>query len=328
MRARAVHAVLLASTLALASLPSAADVAPLLAVALAAEEDAPRPATPTSREKTNEPSGPLIRVVVVDVSTLPRGELPRLPAESDAPTGVPAFTQPKTIALESVAEVTRPKRPRKKSIFTPVKKSLAKRSDKVKFVSLTASTPTIDAFYSPSAEATELDAPSSQRMSCTDQTSIVPLRWESLATMPDGDARLDTHDLWFDSKSCAVGPGPEASVTLRAIAWEDGKPWLFAMQSRSGITLIMPRVSDLSSESMVGTPVAVRGDFTRITLPVGRYGSGSIVAQVDSLGLPQGSEPATGPVEVGIELVQTMSEKAPTLLVRTRRAPPEPEARD
>ena len=30
----------------------------------------------------------------------------------------------------------------------------------------------------------------------------------------------------------------------------------------------------------------------------------------------------------GIEIVQTMSEKAPTLLVRTRRAPPEPTAHD
>jgi hypothetical protein len=329
MRARVVHAGLLASTLAFAAFSSAADVSPLIDVApaLAAEEPAPRRGAPVTGEKTTETPGPLTRVVVVDVSTLPKGDLPRLPAETDAPTGVPAFTQPKTIALQSVAEITRPRRPRKKSIFTPMKKPIAKRTEKVKFVSLTASTPTIDAFYSPAPDATELDGPSSQRMSCTDQASVVPMRWESLATTPDGDVRLDTRDLWFDSKSCAVGPGPEASVTLKAIAWEDGKPWLFAMQSRSGITLIMPRVSDLSSESMVGAPIAMRGDFTRITLPLGRYGSGSIAAQVDSLGLSQSDDHA-GPVEVGIELVKTMSERAPTLLVRTRRPPPEPEARD
>jgi hypothetical protein len=319
-------AIFVAGGIALAALPSAADVAPRPRT-LTASLDFEEPARPVETPRPREDRDPATRVVVVDVASLPKGELPALPAENDAPTAVPAWTQPASIAVQSLGEVERPRRPSKKSIFTPVKKpSAQKRTQKVKLVSITPSTPTVDAIYAPSPEITELSGESAHRMSCGDSGSIIAMRWESLSRTADGDARLDLRDLWFDGKSCAVGPGPEASVTLRAIAWQDGKPWLFAMQSRAGVTLIMPKVADLSSESMVGTPVSMRGDFTRITLPLGRYGSASIVAQVESLGPP--GESGSSPVEVGIEMVQTMSEKAPTLLVRTRRALPEDEGRD
>jgi hypothetical protein len=55
-------------------------------------------------------------------------------------------------------------------------------------------------------------------------------------------------------------------------------------------------------------------------MPLGRWGAGSVVAQLDALSGHSDDESDQRPVEVGIELVQTMSEKAPTLLVRTRRA--------
>jgi hypothetical protein len=90
---------------------------------------------------------------------------------------------------------------------------------------------------------------------------------------------------------------------------------------------VMPHTSELVSESMVGAPVSVRGEFTRITLPMGRWGSGAIVAQLESLSGTPASD-SDRPVEVGIELVQTMSEKAPTLLVRTHRASAAPEPKE
>jgi hypothetical protein len=81
---------------------------------------------------------------------------------------------------------------------------------------------------------------------------------------------------------------------------------------------------------MVGAPVTVRGGFTRVTLAVGRWGSASFVATLPSLELK--AHPAPAPrehavrheesvplppaVEVAVELVQTMAEKAPTLTVR------------
>jgi hypothetical protein len=307
MNARASHAIVAALTLALWAAPSAAD---------------------------EEPQPETTKVVIVPVTDLPEGDIPPPPPEADAPTGVPAWTQPATISVTDAGEMTRMRRIKKPSVRVSKKSVLAakhaERVEKVKLVAIAPAEPSIDALYPPSAEATDLDGPSSQKLSCGDRESVLPMRWESLAKTDDGDARLSVHDLWFDAKTCAVGPGPEKTLPLKAIAWENGKPWLYAMRGRDGVTLVMPRMNDLNSESMVGAPVSMRGDFTRVTMPIGRWGSGSIVAQLDAFPGESSENGGDRPIEVGIEIVQTMSEKAPTLLVRTKRANPVPtdEGRD
>ena len=295
MKARGAPAVLTGLALVLAAAPSAAH---------------------------DEPQAETTQVTVVDVAALPKGELPPWPAEKDAPTGVPAWTQPATITVTAAGELPRPGRHVKPGQRVSKKSSItsSKRSGAVKLVAIAPTSPSLDALYAPSSDATELEAQATQKLSCGERESVLPMRWEALATTAEGNATLAVRDLWFDAKTCAVGPGFEASIPLQAIAWDGGKPWLYAMRSHAGVTLVMPRVSELSSESMVGIPVSVRGDFTRITLPVGRWGSGSIVAQLESLAGGDADDRTDQPVEVGIELVQTMSEKAPTLLVRTRRA--------
>jgi hypothetical protein len=35
---------------------------------------------------------------------------------------------------------------------------------------------------------------------------------------PDGNAALEIRDLWFDAKTCAVGPGGTQTIPLRAVA--------------------------------------------------------------------------------------------------------------
>ncbi len=294
MAARGPHAALLGAALALISATSAAG-------------DEPTETT---------------KVIVVDIGSLPRGEIPSPPGEADAPVGIPAFTQPASISVTAAGEMARRRRG-KPMVHVSKKSSITSsrvEADKVKLVAIAPTVPSVDALYPSSADATEFDAPSSQKLSCGDRESVLAMRWESLATPNGSEARLSVHDLWFDAKTCAVGPGPETALSLKAIAWEGGTPWLYAMRSQLGVTLVMPRVSELSSESMVGAPVAVRGDFTRVTMPMGRWGSGSIVAQIDAFpGEPADDRPDR-PVEIGIELVQTMSENAPTLLVRTRRA--------
>lgn len=294
MSARDAHALAFGFAFALLAAPSAAD---------------------------DEPDAPTTKVIVVDVESLPLGELPAVPAESDAPAGVPTWTEPATIAVTPVGELSRPSRHRKPLPSVSKKSSIvSKRAETVKLVAVAPTSPSLDAIYAPSSEATDLEGQASQKLSCGGRESILPMRWEALATSADGDARLSVHDLWFDAKACAVGPGPITTIPLKAIAWDGDKPWLYAMRSHNGVTLVMPRVSEISSESMVGTPVSMRGAFTRVSMPLGRWGSGSIVAQLDSLAGGRAGDGADRPVEVGIELVQTMSEKAPTLLVRTRRS--------
>jgi hypothetical protein len=294
MNARAPHAVAVGFAFALLAGPSAAD---------------------------NEPDAATTKVIVVDVESLPLSELPAVPAESDAPAGAPAWTETAAIAVTPAGEFSPSRRPRKPSPSVSKKSIIvSERTKTVKLVQVAPASPSLDAIYAPSSDATHLEGQASQRLSCGERASILPMRWEALATTADGDARLTVHDLWFDAMACAVGPGPITTIPLKAIAWDGDKPWLYAMRSHNGVTLVMPRVNEVSSESMVGTPVAMRGAFTRISMPLGRWGSGSIVAQLDSLAGAPAGDGTDRPVEVGIELVQTMSEKAPTLLVRTRQA--------
>jgi hypothetical protein len=93
------------------------------------------------------------------------------------------------------------------------------------------------------------------------------------------------------------------------------------------VTFLFPRTSDVSSDAMVGTPVTMRGGFTRISLPLGRWGSSSFVAHVPSLQFepPSPAKPGSAkadeePAEVAVEVVQTLSERSPTVLVRRSEA--------
>jgi hypothetical protein len=273
----------------------------------------------------DEPETPLTEVIAVDVDTLPMGQLPALPVEADAPATVPAWSAAETITVTATGERSRQPRHRK-PLVSVSKKSIVpqsiapKRVEKVKLVSIAPTSPSLDALYTPSSDVSEFEGQPVQKTTCGDRESVLPMRWEALTTAENGDARLSVRDLWFDAKACAVGPGPATTLPLKAIAWDGTKPWLYAMRSHGSVTLVMPRANEINTESMVGVPVSMRGAFTRISMPLGRWGSGSIVAQLDSLAGDPAGGVADRPVEVGIELVQTMSEKAPTLLVRTRRA--------
>jgi hypothetical protein len=100
--AKRAHAALLGLALGFAAAPSAA-------------EDAP------SAETT--------QVTVVDVDALPKGELPPLPGENEAPLAVPAWTQPATITVTAAGEMSRPRR-LKPSIRVAKKSIVARKTPK------------------------------------------------------------------------------------------------------------------------------------------------------------------------------------------------------
>ena len=265
MKRSIARAALFALAPALLALPSMADdISPKIAERSA---DAGEHAADADVETT--------KVAVVDVAALPMGALPALLADTEAPTGVPAFTQLSTVTVEVVEQAQRSQKLRAVHMLALAKgKTRTKKrpSTTTKIVSVSPAKHTLDALYFASADSLDQDGSSAQRMPCGDRESVTPLRWETLTMTPDGNATLEVRDLWFDAKTCAVGPGATKTVALRAVAWETGKPWLFAMRGHSGVTLVMPRTNEITSESMVGAPTSVRGDFTRVTLPVGRWG--------------------------------------------------------
>jgi len=277
------------------------------------------------------------QVVLVDFASIPAGALPAVPAQASAPTSAPAArvtdAPRKSAAGELKVEPVSVKPSLKRSTKRLHKKKKGGLPNRA--VEIKPATASLGLLYTPAENVNEFDGDSPQRLSCGGRAEVAPLRWEKLTFEASGSARLEIDDLWFDPQSCSVWPGSTSVVTLKAIAWDKGVPWLFAMRSDSSVTFVMPRSNDMSAETMVGAPLTVRGGFTRVTMPIGRWGSASLLAELPSLSIdppsktgppsksgakaPDGKDrPDPRPVELGVELVQTMAEKYPTLLVRTR----------
>ena len=295
---------------------------------------------------------PIITAGAVD--TIPAGTLPRALLEADAP-GAVAANAPANPSLATIPDATATRKgahqespvtrlplvvglkmEHKKS--PPFKRKgapgLHPKMTRTDIIELTPARPELAALYVPWQDGTEFQGETLPLFACHQTMTPSPVRWETLNIGSDGDAQLDIKDLWFDAESCTVRSAASARVTFKAIAWDGTKPWLFAMRDEKGITFLLPRSDDVSVDAMVGAPVTVRGGFTRVTLPFGRWGSSSLVAVLPTLELnpppakPTGkassvAQPApqvsSEPVQVTVELAQAMSEKSPTLLVLRSR---------
>jgi len=285
-----------------------------------------------SRASAEESTDPVLEnpgravLVAVDVDSILRGSVPPPLREADAPASASQTTAPAEDASPPglTLKKTSSSRKRKPSLAGLHAKKIQKN-----VAELTPSKPELAALYQPTPDAVEFGG-ESLGFVCGRDYPRVPMRWETLTVEHDGQAQLEIKDLWLDASHCSVNSVSSARVTFKAIAWAGAEPWLFAMRDENSITFLMPRAEDVSAEAMAGAPLTVRGGFTRVTLPMGRWGSSSLVASLPSLALNLpaetrqagqtrvASEPPTSglPVEVAIELVQTMAEKSATLLIR------------
>lgn len=280
------------------------------------------PCAAEAAEETTEPAPPLI--AAIDFDTIPKGALPPVPGDAE-PSGAMS-DEPRAQGLK-MEKVKLP--PRRKKKPSP---GLAAKMGKSDVVELAPDHPEIGALYVPSVDGTDFGG-DPVRMTCRREAAPSFVRWETLTVAPGGDAQLEIKDLKFDPGTCTAVEGPTTRVALKAIARDKDRPWLFAVRDDNTVTFLLPRTDDVSADAMVGSAVTVRGGFTRVSLPIARWGSSSFVAHVPSLELrpppppaPRAkgrapsvrgdSKPDEEPTEVTVELVQTMSEKSPTLLVR------------
>ncbi|HKQ72010.1 MAG TPA: hypothetical protein VJT73_21845 [Polyangiaceae bacterium] len=255
-----------------------------------------------------------LQIEAIDWASIP---LTALPPTLEAGKGPPEVSKKSQFAGIEIARVDGPYG--KKRLMS---KKLRARVHKRKFVEIRPTDSSTSAMFSPVDEVTDFEGETLSQVSCEERGSVAPIRWESLEVGAGDAARLVVRDLWFDAKHCTVGLAAESAVTLKAVAYKDGKPWLFAVRDERGVTLFMPRTTEVTSEAMAGNPLSVRGAFTRVTLPLGRWGAGSVLATLPALSFSATDAAGqagdgSGPVEVTIELVQTMAEKTPTLVVRS-----------
>ena len=285
----------------------------------AADAPAPAPAAPV--------------VVSVDFDAIPRGTLPPVPS-ADAPPGT-LDSEPEAggPALQKVKQTPMRRKPH------PVKRKmangLAAKRVKTDVVEVSPDHAEVEVMYVPDPQSSDFNGESVSPLTCKTDQAASPLRWETLAV--EGDvANIDVKDLWFQSMACAVTAGAATRVSLAAVARDGDRPWLYAVRDERTVTFLFSRATDVTTDAAVGVPVTVRGGFTRVTLPLGRWGSTTFVAHLPSLAFEQPTPavaaakpsrghavrpkpepaPSADPVEIAVELVQTMSEASPTILAR------------
>lgn len=283
---------------------------------------APAPAVPT----------PIL--VSVDFDTIPRGTLPPMPSSDTPPSALDSEPGAQGLSLQKVKLPPRRKKPR--PLNRKMASGLAAKQLKADVVEVMPDHPELGAMYVPDPQSSDFNGESVSPLTCKVDQPASPLRWETVAV--EGDvANLDVKDLWFQSMACAVTAGATSRVSLGPVARVGDRPWLYAVRDDRTVTFLFPTATDVTADAAVGTPVTVRGGFTRVTLPLGRWGSTTFVAHLPSLAFepaataaaaakpPKGQAvhaakpeptPSTDPVEIAVELVQTMSERSPTILAR------------
>ncbi|MGH7436415.1 MAG: hypothetical protein ACRENE_12150 [Polyangiaceae bacterium] len=309
--------------------PARSAITALLALGLGALAS---PARAAAGADTPAPAGPAPVFVSIDFDAIPRGTLPPMPA-GDAPPDTSRTEVEEGLSLQKVKQPPRHKKPH------PMKRKMANgiaaKPLKTDVVEVMPDHPELGAMYVPDPQSSDFNGESVSPLTCKTDQAASPLRWETLAV--EGDvANLDVKDLWFQSMACAVTAGATSRVSLGVVARDGDKPWLYAVRDDRTITFLFSRATDVTTDAAVGTPVTVRGGFTRVTLPLGRWGSTTFVAHLPSLAFetpapaapavkPSRGQavrpkpepaPAADPVEIAVELVQTMSEASPTILVR------------
>lgn len=288
------------------------------------------------------PKGPATPVFVsVDFDAIPRGTLPPMPSGDAPPTTLDSEPEAQGLSLQKVKLPPAHRKPHAKN--RKMANGLAAKMLKTDVVEVMPDHPELGAMYASDPQSTDFNGEAVSPLTCKTDQPASPVRWETL-TVEGDTANLDIKDMWFQSMACSVTAGATTRVSLGVVARDGDKPWLYAVRDDRTVTFLFPRASDVTADAAVGTPVTVRGGFTRVTLPLGRWGSTMFVAHVPSLAfelpapaVPAAAKPPKGakgqavrpkpvptsdadPVEIAVELVQTMSETSPTILLRRGRA--------
>jgi hypothetical protein len=168
-------------------------------------------------------------------------------------------------------------------------------------------------------------------VACSSNNSGVasPLRWETFSLRPDGVALWAVHDGWFDPVGCRLVEQRQVVAQPRALALLADQPVAFAIRTPEGLVILYPFMDNLLGDAMTGPVKTSRGTISRVTLPLARGASATVVSTHNlartASWLAAAEGKASGGVSLGqgtltlrIEVTQTVSEDSPTLLLNLR----------
>jgi hypothetical protein len=172
--------------------------------------------------------------------------------------------------------------------------------------------------------------------SCAKGAAVVGLRWETFRIGPDGKGALEVRDGWFDGGTCTASMVRRTTVRVASIAQERGLPLLFAVRGQQSLTLMLPPGANVAVTDVGNAARGVKGPVERITLPLARGSSASLAATLREVSVTawlkqvaggDSSTPTPSPegareISLGIDAVQAVGEKSPTILLSTQSVGP------
>lgn len=256
------------------------------------------------------------RVFAVAIEELPKESIPAFPV-GDAPSQLPAASE--TTGLHLVNTAGKPV-PRAK--LASVGKSdglrFAGRGDEKVAVFMGAGSNMRGPFENLSVPIVR----------CGEEQGIVPIRWERLSLDEHRAATLEIDDGWFDKKTCQFAPTAHAAVHPKVLASRANVPVLLGMRSDDALTFFLPPDARALAEASFGHVTVVRSLGWRFTLPFGRGGSAALVTPIAPGSLQTwlagmmpsaafvGGSKVPSEFVLGVDVVESVSEARPTVLVR------------
>jgi hypothetical protein len=306
--------VALAALTALATLSS-----PSLAVRIATPRPRPRLPPATASAKTTS-------VVSLQVADLPRESAPAPLDDSKKPASLPA-TSPDLpdirVTPRNPAEVARFKTSKTEMWMQSTIEAVGKGASRIWL-----------------ARYPQQSTPAGLTVNCTNNSANAyysapqAIRWERLSIDEKNEAVYEVNDGWFDPRGCRVLL-EKKTVMHPKIAFSAGdRPLVFATRSDDELFLYFPTGTSLAVDQGMGkldgvpAPTA-QGTLARISLPIKKGLAASALADIPvsayaswiasarGLGAPAANSPYDGRVlSVGVDAIQTVSDPAPTILLR------------
>jgi len=264
---------------------------------------------PATQGSPTAPPAP--HIAQLDLAAVPKESIPPPLDQASAPTRIPAEATSTSLRL---TDITRPKLARFKAGQEPLE------------VHIESVEPGVGGGY-----FTRATMPSSSpklATTCTKGSTVQGLRWEHAHISEKGELTIDIDDGWFDPSNCSLSIERRTTLRPMMLHADGGLPLAFAMRSDRGLTFFFAPESNIAADAS-GELIQANGALRRVTMPLERGGASSILVSASAAKLADWKLRAMGrevpasavagdiAITLGIDAVQTVGDREPSVMVRS-----------
>jgi hypothetical protein len=164
--------------------------------------------------------------------------------------------------------------------------------------------------------------------SCRKDATVQGLRWEQAHLSDKGELTIDIDDGWFDPLNCSLSIERRTTLHPVAVPTGHGLPFAFALRGDAGLTLFFVPGTNIAADGS-GELRQGNGALARVTVPLRKGGAASVLASASATRLagwrlqamgrevPNGASAGDVAITMGVDAMQTVSDKEPSIAVRS-----------